>query len=78
MIFLALLLVHVPMLLLLCVCLEYMYSELQIRLRIAYLRNFVDLKTQLNSFLCVQKRNKNPLNSIPKFFVAYDAIVFSL
>ena len=26
----------------------------------AYLRNFVDLKTQLNSFLCVQKRNKNP------------------
>ena len=26
----------------------------------AYLRNFVNVKTQLNSFLCVQKRNKNP------------------
>ena len=23
-----------------------------------YIRNLVDLKTQLNSFLCVQKRNK--------------------
>ena len=44
----------------------------------AYLRNFVDLKTQLNSFLCVQKHNKNPWYSIPNFFVAYDAIVFSL
>ena len=26
----------------------------------AYLRNFVDQKTQLNLFLCVQKHNKNP------------------
>ena len=44
----------------------------------AYLRNFVDLRTQLNSFLCVQKRNKNPWYSILNFFVAYDAIVFNL
>ena len=48
------------------------------RLRIAYLRNFVNLKTQLNSYLCVQKRNENPSYAIPNFFVAYDAIVFSL
>ena len=31
----------------------------QIRLRIAYLHNCLDPKTQLNYFLCVQKRNKN-------------------
>ena len=38
----------------------------------------MDLKTQLNSCLCVQERNKNPCYSIPNFFVAYDAKVFSL
>ena len=44
----------------------------------AYLRKFVDLRTQLNSFLCVHKRNENPWYSIPNFFIAYDAIVFTL
>ena len=38
---------------------------------------FRKLYMQLNSFLCVQKRNKNPGYSIGNFFVAYDAIVFS-
>ena len=33
---------------------------------------------RLNSFLCVQKSNKNPLYSNLNFFVAYDAIVFRL
>ena len=33
---------------------------------------------QLNSFLCVQKRNKNPWYSIQNFLIAYDAIVFGL
>ena len=35
------------------------------------------MKTQLNSYLCVQKRNKNPWYSIPNFLVAYDAKVSS-
>ena len=61
----------------LIVCVEllfFMCAQPQIRLRIAYLRNCLDPKTQLNYFLCVQKRNKNSWYSIPNFFIAYDAL----
>ena len=50
----------------------------QIRLRIAYLRNCLHQKTQLNSFLCIQKCNKNQLYSSRNFLIAYDAIVLRL
>ena len=33
---------------------------------------------QLNSFQCVQKRNKNHRYTIPNFLIAYDAIVVGL
>ena len=61
----------------LIVCVEllfFMCAQPQIRLRIAYLRNCLDPKTQLNYFLCVLKRNKNSWYSIPNFFIAYDAL----
>ena len=44
----------------------------------AYLRNCLNQKMQLNSFLCVQKRNKNHLYSIRNFLIAYGAIVIRL